>query len=739
MNSGLFLRLILSLTLLFLIGTGFMAYVLLAEAKDSIEESRLQHAHTLAQGLSEGSLDALAIKDYELIERWLLAATPIDEFAYAYLSKSDGIIISHTDAELVARKTDAIGEITAPLVRDITYKNRPVREVVHAAYLGKRHMANAHLAYFLDNKPFYSENIVSNLLGLLLTSLLTLSLATYIILRWALKPIETLADVMHQTTDYLPDLSDKLLKRKDEVGLLARNFDSLMQRLSNSYKELFNEKESTQVTLDSITDAVIVTDESGHVQYMNKVAEYLTGWQLNDALGQPVKDIVLLIDGDSRKHIQNSVYKNIDGSGIVYTSKSRLLISRNNTEHWVQESAASLQNREGKTFGVVLVLTDITELHQVSLNLQHQATHDSLTGLVNRYEFETRLKQALELAHTDGTTSVLCYMDIDQFKVINDTEGHDAGDALLKKFSTHLRQQQPLQGNTTLARLGGDEFGVLLQDCTLDDAYKITQSILQAIDSFVFIWQDKSFSVSCSIGVVPVDKDSRSSIQLFTDADVACYTAKERGRHGVYFYDKDKHEESSHSQDVSNASLLHHAMQQGRLMLYAQPIADLSRADNAIHHYEFLLRMLDENDEVVSAGGLITAAERFGLMQDIDYWVIDNALKQAPQFIAATPKVVISINISGNSFSDSSLTDYVISKLDQYHIEPSSICFEITETAAINNLKQATLFMQQLRKHGCKFSLDDFGSGLSSFTYLKKLEVDYLKIDGAFVEDMLHD
>ena len=739
MNSGLFLRLLISLVLLFLISTSIMAYMLLGEAKDSISQSRLQQAHTLAEGLAEGSLDALAIKDYELIERWLLAVTPIDKFAYAYLSRSSGVIISHTEVALVARKTKPVGEIITPLVRDITYMNRPVREVVHSAYLGKRHMANAHLAYFLDTKPFYSESIVTSLLGLLLISLLTLSLVTFLILRWALKPIETLANVMQKTTNYLPDLSNKLLKRKDEVGLLARNFDSLMQRLSDSYKELFNEKESTQVTLDSIADAVIVTDENGHVQYMNKIAEHLTGWQLRDAQSRPIKDIVLLVDGDTRKYIQNSVYNNIEESGVVYTSKSRLLISRTNTEHWVQESAASLQNRENKIFGVVLVLTDITELHQVTQNLQHQATHDSLTGLVNRYEFETRLKQVLKLAHAEGITSVLCYLDIDQFKVINDTEGHDAGDAMLKKFSTHLWQQDFLQKSATLARLGGDEFGVLLEDCTLDDAYKITESILQAIDSFVFIWQEKSFSVSCSIGVVPIDEKSKSSIQIFTDADVACYTAKERGRHGVYFYDRDKHGESLHSQDVRNATQLQHAMQQERLMLYVQPIATLSQADNAVHHYEFLLRMLDENDEVVSAGSFITAAERFGLMQDIDRWVIDNALKHAPQFIAMTPDVVLSINVSGNSFSDQGLTDYVISKLDKYDIKPSNICFEITETAAINNLQQATVFIKRLRQHGCKFSLDDFGSGLSSFTYLKKLAVDYLKIDGAFVQDMLND
>lgn len=739
MNPGLFYRLLLSLILLFLISASFMAYMLLDEAKNSIEESRLQQAHTLAKGLAEGSLDALAVKDYELLERWLKASTPIDDFAYAYLSKSDGLIITHTEPEQVARKTLPLGDIKSPLVRTITYNNRPVREVVHAAYLGNKHMANAHLAYFTDTKPFYSEHIVIRLISLIVISLLVLSLATYIILRWLLEPMEKLAGVIEQTTDYLPDLSDKLLKRKDEIGLLARNFDSLMQRLSSSYNELFKEKESTQVTLDSIADAVIVMDDNCSIQYMNKAAEQLTGWESQNAHAQPMIDIVRLVEKDSKKDIPDCEYRNIEKPGTIHTAKSRLLISRDGSERWVQESAATLQNRNNEVFGIVLVITDVTKLHQMTQNLQHQATHDSLTGLLNRYEFETQLHQALKLAHSNGTNSALCYLDIDQFKIINNTEGHVAGDAMLREFSAHLLQLNALQENVILARLGGDEFGILLKDCTLDDAYKITESILQSIDSYVFNWQDKSFSVSCSIGVVSVNQNSQSSTQLFADADVACYTAKERGRHRVYFYDEDKHEDSLHSQDVLRATSLKQAMQEERLTLYAQPIADLSQANNTVHHFELLLRMLDENNQVISTGDLIVAAERFGLMGDIDRWVIDNAFKQIQQFVAATPNVVISINLSGNSFNDANLSDYVIDKLNEYNVAPSNICFEITETAAINNLEQATVFIQHLRQHGCKFALDDFGSGLSSFMYLKKLVVDYLKIDGAFVQDMLND
>jgi diguanylate cyclase (GGDEF)-like protein len=610
MNAGLFYRLLLSLVLLFLTSTAVMAYLLFDEARNTVEKSRQKQAHTLVDGLAKGSLDSLVVKDYEQLERWLKSTTAIDGFAYSYLSNANGQIIAHTEVELVARTAEPLGAIKNTLIRDLEFKNRPVRELVHTIYLGNKHMANAHLAYYLDNLPFYSENIVSRLTILLLVLLAALSIATFFILRWMLAPIEKLADLIARTSNYQPDLPDKLLVRKDEVGLLARNFDELMQRLFDSYRDI-----------------------------------------------------------------------------------------------------------------------------------KYQATHDQITDLLSRYEFEAQLKQTLEQTRTDNKTgsknAVFCYLDIDQFKVINETAGHVAGDAMLKDFSARLREHLILPANTTLARLGGDEFGILLPGCNFDDAYKITEAIMQMLESYEFRWQQQSFSVSCSIGVVAVDKNSQSTTQLFADADVACYTAKERGRHGVYYYDEESRDKSVHSYDVSQATTLLQAMRQGRLMLYAQPIADLSRADNSIHHFELLLRMLDDNDEIVSSGPLITAAERFGLMPEVDRWVIDNAFKQAAQFVRVTPNVVLSINISGNSFSEKGLAEYVITKLAEHGVSPQNICFEITETAAINNLHNASLFIDKMRSYGCKFSLDDFGSGLSSFTYLKTLEVDYLKIDGQFVQNML--
>lgn len=365
MKSGIFYRILFSLLLLFVVSTGFMAFILFNDAKNTIENSRLQLAHTLAENLAESSLDALVVKDYEQLERLLKASILKDEFAYAYLSRADGLIITHTNADQVATKSSALGSIKAPLVQDKKYHGQAVREVIYPAYLGGKHMANAHLAYYLDSKPLYSEAIVLRLAGLMLITLLLLSIVTIMILRHTLKPMETLAGIMEKTTNDVPDLSDELLARNDEVGLLARNFKDLMQRLTLSYNTLFKEKEFHQVTLDSIADAVIITDENGNVLYMNAVAEQLTGWLSAEASGQPLKSIFIIIDASTRLPIDNPVDKVLATGEVVYLSNHTTLIAKDKTEFQIADSASPIRDRDNNILGMVLVFNDVTEQYRL--------------------------------------------------------------------------------------------------------------------------------------------------------------------------------------------------------------------------------------------------------------------------------------------------------------------------------------------------------------------------------------
>ena len=365
MRLGIFYRILFSLLLLFVMSSGLMAYLLLNDAKDTVAAFRLQQANTLVESLAEGSLDALAVKDYEQLERLLKASVLKDEFAYAYLSRADGMIIAHTDVDRVATKSTALGSIKQPLQHDYDYQGRTVHEVVYPAYLGGKHMANAHLAYFLDSRPLYLEPITLRLIALIFVMLLLLSAVTVIILRRALSPIETLAGIMQKTSNKVPALSDGLLQRSDEVGLLARNFKELMQRLVLSYNTLLKEKEFHQVTLDSIADAVIVTDENGNVLYMNAVAEQLTGWLSYEASGQSLKSIFIIIDASTRQPIDNPVDKVLATGEVVYLSNHTTLIAKDKTEFQIADSASPIRDRDDNILGMVLVFNDVTEQYQL--------------------------------------------------------------------------------------------------------------------------------------------------------------------------------------------------------------------------------------------------------------------------------------------------------------------------------------------------------------------------------------
>jgi len=502
---------------------------------------------------------------------------------------------------------------------------------------------------------------------------------------------------------------------------------------------LFQHREQEDITLHAIADAVITTDAQGRVERMNAMAEQVTGWPLKQARGRKLAEVLPLRDEHTRGAVPDPVAECIREGRTARLSEAVVVHSRQGGESLIIANASPMRDREGQIIGAVLVFHDVSKERQMADQLAYQASHDALTGLLDRSEFERQLSAALHSAKTSGRQHALCYMDLDQFKVVNDACGHAAGDELLVQLSALL--MATVRDTDILARLGGDEFAVLLMDCPLDLAASKAESLRDVVKSFRFIWQGKRFDVGFGIGVVPVTENSGTTTDVLRAADIACYAAKSKGRNQVFIYESDSPELEKRRGEMRWATRIGEALENKQFRLYYQTIKPIATAEPGVFHCELLMRREDESGRLASPEAFIPAAERFNLMADIDRWVVSAALPRITELarIAARngERVLCGINLSGQSLGDGSFHDYVDRLMDTYEVPPEAVCFEVTESSAIANFEVALSFIQKMRARGCCFALDDFGTGVSSFSYLKKLPLDYVKIDGSFIRDLL--
>ena len=549
---------------------------------------------------------------------------------------------------------------------------------------------------------------------------------------------ESLHRMRHATGEWRWVISRAKAKVDDKGRLLRLVGVELDITERKLYEEaLFREKESAQITLQSIGDGVITTDAKGVIDYVNPVAEALTGWRLEDSQGRAIEEIFRAFHEETCEPLENPLAVAIRRTRSIKSVRPMLLIRRDGNEIYVESTASPIRDGSGAVSGGVLVFHDVSEARELNRRLSYHASHDVLTGLVNRREFESRMERALKSAKARETSYALCVLDLDQFKIVNDTCGHSAGDALLGQVGALLKSK--VRWRDTLARLGGDEFGILLESCSLDEAMRTAEALREAVRNFKFTWEERTFRLGASIGVVPISADNADVAAVLSAADSACQAAKEAGRNRVHSFEENDIDLMRRRREMQWAARINNALEEGRFELFRQTIMPLQKTE-AGAHYELLLRMRDEAGKIVGPDNFMTAAERYGITPSIDRWVIENAFRWLVSEADEREKLTMcSINLSGQSLGDDKFLPYVIDQFHRSGLDATKICFEITETAAIASFSQANRFIQALKELGCKFALDDFGTGLSSFGYLKHFPVDFLKIDGSFVREILRD
>ena len=505
-------------------------------------------------------------------------------------------------------------------------------------------------------------------------------------------------------------------------------------------KETSQSRSTAWETLDSLSEGVIAISANGQVEYLNRAAEQLLGATIGDALGHAFAELVILVDEVDRHALPDPVKQCLSSGNRVTAGRRSVMLARAGTEERsLDVSVAPLRNAYGEQVGAVAMLRDVSELRGLARQMSYQATHDALTGLANRREFERHTQEVIESAQTTDMHHVLCYLDLDRFKHVNDSAGHLAGDGLLREVAAMIKTA--VRDSDMAGRLGGDEFGLILKGCPLEKAMQIAEDVVRKISEFRFVWKDKNFTIGASIGLVELSRECGTLEEVFSAADSACYVAKRRGNH-VHVYSAQDEASARQRGEIHWLQRLQLALKENQFKLLAQPIvavtADLCNNGPAL---EVLLRLHDDHvPEGIPPAEFFRAAERYRLMVDVDRWVVQTAFTALGRGGIKLPAGrSLAINLSGQTLGDPNFLEFVVECLDRTGVLPRQICFEVTENSVMTNIDHARRFIGVLHGMGCRFALDDFGRGLSSFGSLKNLAIDYLKIDGSFIRNLASD
>ncbi|MEQ8663337.1 MAG: EAL domain-containing protein [Gammaproteobacteria bacterium] len=526
--------------------------------------------------------------------------------------------------------------------------------------------------------------------------------------------------LMRDMIDCTPDAPDAARR----VAVRSAT-DALLERVDHAGSVPFDVlHDNTPMTCFTLTGDGIVLNA-------NRFGARFLGFQARDLVDRPMLDLYVHED---RALAQENLVAAVDNPGRVYRWDIRH-VKKAHEVVWMRNTARAVRHQDAIL--ILLTCEDIDDTYKLSELLTFQAQHDDLTRLPNRKALELRLAQVVDSARSEHTEHALAVLDIDQFKLVNDSCGHDAGDELLRQIAGLLKAT--VRKRDTLARIGGDKFGILIEDCSARAAEHAVEQVRSAIESTTFEVQGHSFRLSASVGIVPIDAGCENATGALSMADTACCAAKDSGRNRIHTFQADNVPVVTRHGEMRWATRLNRALHEDRFELYGQAIQPIDR-NGGRPHLEILVRMRGEDGELILPGEFLPAAERYGLADKLDRWVVSSVfdwLEARPSALASIG--MFSINLSGQSIGKRDILDLILARLARALVPAERICFELTETTAVADLVQATRFIQRLKDHGCRFALDDFGSGFSSLSYLKQLPVDFLKIDGAFVRDMARD